>query len=406
MTVFLGVNGSGKTSISRALAALPFGVERGLGRFIDSGGGHSRFFRSYRAKESSLLEIELGCEIIDKAGAKLSTMNHRVSLGLDESKNEHLVVEEIINIFNNKGSKTNSVLDFHSKLGSSRKQGEYSFESSDTSLKNLLDMWVRTRRSKGSEFLGQDLPSSYITPLKLIPEIKATYFLKSIRIDATNPAVLRGEWMTMGWLADEARNLRSFIASIGKTSTTQCRPCGHDKITHKTRWLEEIQKFAPWIKDISVVTDVMGNSQIMVSEGPNSQFSPLDLSDGTLMLIGRLGILESHPRVLVIDEPEVHLHPDAIETLMKTYRERLGTGPGQVQQIIIFTQSPHIVKYCDPHELRIVERHGDESVIMEASSDLDLLREQLRRSGMRLDEAWLGNFFGATALARREKISS
>jgi predicted ATPase len=81
-------------------------------------------------------------------------------------------------------------------------------------------------------------------------------------------------------------------------------------------------------------------------------------SDGTVRFFALVTILladpEELPSILIIDEPELGLHPAAIEVLASLIR-----AASEHCQLVIATQSPQLIDQFDPEDIITVERrHG------------------------------------------------
>ncbi len=94
-------------------------------------------------------------------------------------------------------------------------------------------------------------------------------------------------------------------------------------------------------------------------KGSDFPFQPSQLSDGTLRFICLATALlqPDPPATILIDEPELGLHPYAISMLadlIKSASERT--------QVIISTQSPTLLDYFEPEEVIVVNRRQGKSV--------------------------------------------
>jgi predicted ATPase len=87
---------------------------------------------------------------------------------------------------------------------------------------------------------------------------------------------------------------------------------------------------------------------------PDSSFSAYQLSDGTLRFIALATLLlqASPPAIIVIDEPELSLHPRALTLLA----EMIQVAADKDSQIIVTTQSGSLINHFVPEDLVVTER--------------------------------------------------
>jgi predicted ATPase len=92
----------------------------------------------------------------------------------------------------------------------------------------------------------------------------------------------------------------------------------------------------------------------------DAEFGAHQASDGTLRLLALLVLLVQPPAwmpdVLILDEPELGLHPAAIRVVAGLVRNLSAD-----KQIILATQSTVLLDECDPEDVVVVERVGRES---------------------------------------------
>lgn len=129
-------------------------------------------------------------------------------------------------------------------------------------------------------------------------------------------------------------------------------------------------------------TDISPNDYVMLPE----QFS-----DGTIRFIALATLLlqpkKTMPNVIIIDEPELGLHPFAITQLAEMIKEAsINT------QVIIATQSPGLVDEFDANQIAIIER--DEK--NESTTANKLNKEELSEwlDNYSLSELWDKNVLG------------
>jgi predicted ATPase len=113
------------------------------------------------------------------------------------------------------------------------------------------------------------------------------------------------------------------------------------------------------------------------------------LSDGTLRFICLATLLmqPSHmlPSTVLIDEPELGLHPYAINLLAEMLKQT-----AESNQVIASTQSVELLNAVDPENVLVVEREADASVLRRLDADelADWLEEYT------LGELWKRNVLG------------
>lgn len=88
---------------------------------------------------------------------------------------------------------------------------------------------------------------------------------------------------------------------------------------------------------------------------------PGQMSDGTLRFVCLMTLLlqptEMQPRTILLDEPELGMHPYGLGVLSEVLRE-----VSRRRQVIVATQSADLVSALAPGEIVVVDRRGAESV--------------------------------------------
>lgn len=120
----------------------------------------------------------------------------------------------------------------------------------------------------------------------------------------------------------------------------------------KQRMRKLLRDLAPGFDDIDIVPEG-GQLQLYLSEGVRTT-SALRLSDGTLRFLALLAILldPSPPPLMVIEEPELGIHPDILPTI----RDLLVEASRRTQLIVTthssllvdgFSEDPEAIVVCD-----------------------------------------------------------
>lgn len=101
-------------------------------------------------------------------------------------------------------------------------------------------------------------------------------------------------------------------------------------------------------------------------KGSDYPLKPHHLSDGTLRFICLTTALlqPDPPSTIIIDEPELGLHPYAIEILAE-----LIEATSKKTQLIVSTQSPSLVDYFEPNDIIVVNRKKGASVFKRLIKD-------------------------------------
>ncbi len=183
-------------------------------------------------------------------------------------------------------------------------------------------------------------------------------------------------------LAPDAGNLAAFLRSIQLTNRDSYQ-----------RIVRTVQRVAPFFLDFVLTPDPRNPESIQLlwrHRGSEQVFGPSDISDGTLRFIClvTLFLQPNLPTMILIDEPELGLHPHAIRLLaglMRAYSEKT--------QIIVSTQSAILANEFQPEDVVVVDRAGDASILKRL--DGSELSSWLQDFG--LGELWDKNVLGGTA---------
>ncbi len=124
-----------------------------------------------------------------------------------------------------------------------------------------------------------------------------------------------------------------------------------------------IQLIAPYFKRF-VIEPTLENDNLVrlkwISHSYDYVMDIDDFSDGTLRFICYVVLLlqpsELIPETIIIDEPELGLHPKALETLVSMLKV-----VAENKQVIISTQSVELINYFDIEDLIVVDRLREDS---------------------------------------------
>lgn len=142
----------------------------------------------------------------------------------------------------------------------------------------------------------------------------------------------------------------------------------------------DLKPAGPQQKDIILNWRQKGSDQI---------FGPHQLSDGTLRAICLVTLLllpeDELPNLIIVDEPELGLHPYALDVLAALFKKT-----SHHAQILVSTQSSSFLDHFDPQDVVVVDREGPESkFIRPVAEQLEAWLEEYS-----LGEVWEKNVIG------------
>lgn len=177
------------------------------------------------------------------------------------------------------------------------------------------------------------------------------------------------------YLYDTGRNLGAFLHTIQKE-----KPQVYNLI------LRTIQSVAPYFLDFIFRIESNGNLKLRwQSKFSSVVYGVNDLSDGTIRFIAlaTLFLQPTLPKTIIIDEPELGLHPSAISKLAGLIK----SAAAKECNVIIATQSTDLISYFEPEDIITVDQKNGESTFkrLDSKSLMDWLDEYS------LDDLWKRN---------------
>lgn len=153
-----------------------------------------------------------------------------------------------------------------------------------------------------------------------------------------------------------------------------------------------VQLAAPFFDDFALEPQKLNKNTIRLEWthiGDGDRFDVSALSDGTLRFIAIVTLLlqpvEKLPPVILLDEPEIGMHPTAITLLASIIR-----SVSVDTQVILATQSSRLLDYFDPEDVVVADRVRGATEI--SRLDAEQLEVWLERYS--LGELWEKNELG------------
>ncbi len=182
------------------------------------------------------------------------------------------------------------------------------------------------------------------------------------------------------YLRPQAENLAAFLYWMAKK-----------KPDHFANVQDTLRQVAPFFGEFRLAPSKLNEAKIRLEwkeKGSDAYFNASSLSDGTLRFICLAALLlqPELPAVLLLDEPELGLHPAAITVLAS-----LLSSAATRTQVIVATQSVTLVNQFEPNEVWTVDREEEQSVFRHLSkADMAAWLDEYG-----LGDLWEKNILGA-----------
>jgi predicted ATPase len=149
------------------------------------------------------------------------------------------------------------------------------------------------------------------------------------------------------YLRPDGSNLAAFLHYLGKK--------------HKTAYgliRRTVQRVAPFFDDFRLKPQKLNQGKIRLEwshKGSEGYFDASSLSDGSLRFIALATLflqpVSLRPSVILVDEPELGLHPYAITLLASLVKQASAET-----QVILSTQSPLLLDHFRPEDVLVADR--------------------------------------------------
>ena len=321
INVLIGANGAGKSNFVSLFRFMSRIVNEGMQKYVAQAGGASQMLH-YGPKTTDKLRIELWFS----HGAHLA---NGYECTLVPTADDTLFFE-------------NETIYFHDRK---RYSTPYVGLSSDEiGRETTLHVWAQ-----------QDEEARYV--LEALRSWQLYHFH-----DTSNEAKVKrfGDLHDNLFLRPDASNLAAYLFLLQQTQPK-----------HYQRIVETVRAIAPFFGDFVLRPSPFNPDTIRLEwqeRGSDVLFGPQVFSDGTLRFICLATLFlqppERLPATIVLDEPELGLHPAAISLLAEMVRMASVHA-----QVILATQSVTLVNQFTPEDIVVVERGEGETVFRRFTSE-------------------------------------
>jgi len=336
LNLLVGANGAGKSNFVSFFRMLRAMSEEGLANFVTENGGADGFFFG-GPKETREIEAHL------KFG------KNEYKFTLVPTASVKLMVKKESTLYTGGG-------------------GWKHHSSGD--IESQLKHW-KEKKSDWGPYLG---PESYVN------EAVSSWLVYHFHDTSTTSGMRRDQSVrNRRELQPDASNIAPFLLRLKLK-----------RVDYYEKILETVQIIAPFLDDFLLEPENQGGNDVVRLEwrqkGTSYPFQPWQLSDGTIRFICLATALlqPSPPSTIVIDEPELGLHPFALDVLAGLIRDA-----SERTQLIVSTQSATLLNHFEPAEVIVVDREKGSSRFRRL--DAESLTEWLK--DFALGELWQKNVF-------------
>lgn len=344
LNILIGANGAGKTNLLSFFRMLNYITSKGLGNFVGISGGADALLY-YGSKQTPQMECKIHFET--RSGA------NEYAMRLVSAASDQLIFADEQVSFTRAGSDSKAPL---VSLGAGHKETMLPDQTEEVKGRLLTGKVIRNIMDRWRFYHFHDTSNE--------ARIK-----KHSRLDDNH------------YLRDDAGNLAAFLYMLRER---------HPK--HYSKIVSLAQLVAPFFDDFVLRPSKLNPDRILLEwKEKNNEyiFSANQLSDGMLRMFSLITLLsqpESEmPSLILIDEPELGLHPYAIKVLASLLQ-----SASMHSQIIISTQSISLINAFSPEDMVVVDREGKQSVFKRL--DANELEEWLEE--YTIGELWEKNVIG------------
>jgi predicted ATPase len=363
MCVFLGANGTGKTTLFDVFGFLSDALKNNIKTALNRRGGFHEVI-SRGSTGDIEFEIKFRNDSID--GKKQPLITYELAIGLRD--NLPIVTKEVLSYRRGQTGKPYRFLDFTNGSGNAI-VNEDEFESKKQEF--------REEREE------QKLDSPDILALKGLGQFQKFKTINSFR-------KLLDNWYVSNFQIQAAQ-------TISDTGVSEHLSINGNNLAQVTKYIYEnhpntfkeiltkMQQRVPGISKVAATETIDGRIVLQIQDGAfNDPFISRYVSDGTIKMFAYL-ILLNDPQpfpLLCIEEPENFLHPELLVELAEEFRDYSLRGG----QVFISSHSPDFVNALNLEELFWFSKERGYSKIIRAKDDPIL--KQLVNEGDLLGSLW------------------
>ncbi|KQB43346.1 SMC domain protein [Flavobacterium daejeonense] len=369
MCVFLGANGTGKSTLFEVFGFLSDALKSNVKTALNKRGGYKEVYSRNGVGD---IEIEIKFRNPDVDGKKQPLITYELSVCLGET-NMPVVSKEVLSYRRGQYGKPYKFLEFVKGKGNAI-INESEFESAKQEFKEERE--------------EQTLDSPDILAIKGLGQFQKFNAISSFRRLLEN-------WYVSNFQIQAAQNIED-------TGLSEHLSTSGDNLAQVTKYiyenypdtfqkiLDKMKERVPGIDKVEATETIDGRIVLQFSDGSfKDPFISRFVSDGTIKMFAYLVLLNDpkpHP-LLCIEEPENYLHPELLIELAEEFRDYANRGG----QVFISSHSPDFVNALELDELFWLNKNKGFTSIKRASDDEAI--SSLFNDGDKLGYLWKQGYF-------------
>jgi len=369
LNVFLGANGSGKTTFFKIFSFLSTCLKENVTVAINREGGFKEVITRNSDPEKDLIEFEIKFRNFEE-GERSPLVTYELKIGSERGK--VFVERETLKYRRGIKGKPWHFLDYSRGIGSA--------------IKNEEDYEQKPWNAQ-EEREEQPLGAEDVLALKGLGQFKHYKTIKSFRI-------LLEQWLVSNLQNEEMRKTNEVSADqqLSTSGNNLAQVTSFLYNHHRDIFQIILNKMKNRVPGIDKVDVAIVAGQVLLKFGDNSFTDPFIskyTSDGTIKMFAYLILLhDPAPRpLLCIEEPENYLYPTLLRELAEELREYAQRGG----QVFVSTHSPDFVDALIIKELFLVKKENGTSKILAAKNDPEI--SELHDNGCKLGWLWQHKYF-------------
>lgn len=370
LCVFLGANGTGKTTLFEIFGFLSDALKNNIKTALDKRGG----FKEVLSRDGKGdIEFEIKFRDSDVNGKRQPLVTYELAISLKPGTTIPFISKEILRYRRGKEGQPFKFLEFANGEGDAI-TNEMDFEKDKQDFK--------PKREK------QILDAPDILAIKGLGQFRKFKVINSFRRLLENWYVSNFQIQAAQTIEDAG--ISEHLSTSGNNLAQYTRFLYENHPDVFKNILEKLQERIPGIEQVAAIETIDGRIILQFKDGSfKDPFISRFVSDGTIKMFAYLILLNDptpHP-LLCIEEPENYLHPALLLELAEEFREYANKGG----QVFISSHSPEFINALQPHEIFWLKKiHGNTS-IQQASKDEII--QKLFDAGDKLGVLWSQDYF-------------